>query len=96
MGFTQKVFFWQDNTLPISFMPPTPSYTLHKCIKDASMSADGATCFMEYHQLVTIEDMLLFFLSKSKDLMNIYNGQKTLQTNKFGMAVHMKVTAYIY
>ena len=45
-----------------------------KCLKVAGMSAAGATRFMEAHQLVTIEDMLLFCPSKYQDLMKIKNG----------------------
>ena len=60
------------------------------------MSAAGATRFMEAHQIVTIEDILLFCPSEAEDLMNIYNGQKNRQANKFGMAVQKKVAAFIY
>ena len=77
-------------------MPTVPPYPLQECLKVMGIFADSATQFMEAHQLVTIEDMLLFIPSKSQDLMKIYNGQKTRQTNKFGMAVQNKVAAFIY
>ena len=50
---------------------------------------------MEAHQLVIIEDMLLFWSIKAQDLMKIYNGQKKRQTNKFVVAVQKKVVDFI-
>ena len=60
------------------------------------MSSAGATGFIEFHHLFTIEDRLLFFPSKDQDLMNIYIGQQKIQSNKFGMAFHKKVSDFIY
>ena len=51
---------------------------------------------MESHQLVTIEDMLLFCLSEAQYLMKIYNGQQTYHTNKFGMYVQKNLSSFIY
>ena len=69
------------------FMPYPPPDTLQEYLKVAGMSTAGAASFMESHQLVTIEGMLLFCPSEVQDLMKICNGQKTYQTNKFGMVV---------
>ena len=55
-------------------MPFLPLDTLQECLEVAGMYAVGATRFMESHQLVTIEYMLLFWASESQELMNIYNG----------------------
>ena len=60
------------------------------------MSAAEATCLMQAHQLMTINDMLLFHPSKYQDPMKIYNRQQKRQTNKFGMAVQEKVTEFIH
>ena len=68
-------------------MPPPPPDPLQEYLKVAGMSAAVSTHFMEFHKLFTIEGMLLFFLSKSQDLIKICNGQKTRQTSKLGMAV---------
>ena len=56
--------------IAVPHLTPNP---LHECLKVASMSEDGATRFVEVHQLVTIEDMLLSCPSKAQDLMKIYN-----------------------
>ena len=77
-------------------MPPVPSDPLQECLKVLVISAAGATQFMEYHQLVTIEDMLLFLPSEYQYLMKIYIRQKTRQANKFGMTAQKKVAAFIY
>ena len=66
-------------------IPPVPLDPLQECLKVAVVSSSGATCFMESQQLVTIEVMLLFRPSEAQDLMNIYHGQQTRYTNKFGM-----------
>ena len=68
-----------------SIHPPLPPHSLQKCLKVAGMSAAVTKRLMEAHQLVTIED-ICFCSSKVQDLMKIYNGQQTRQTNKFGMA----------
>ena len=77
-------------------MPPIPLDTLQEWLKVAGISTAGTTWFIEYQHIVTIEDMLLFRPSEAQDLMNIYNGQKTCQTNKFRMDVYKKVVALIY
>ena len=77
-------------------MPPPPPDTLQECLKVAGMSADGATRFMEAHQLLTIEGMLLFRLSEAQDLMKICIGQKTHHTNKFGMNAQRNLASFIY
>ena len=76
-------------------MPPIPPDPLHECLKVSGMSADGTTWFMEVHQLFTIEDMLLFHPSEAQDLMKIYNGQQTCQTNKLGMDLQNKEADFI-
>ena len=38
----------------------------------------------------------MVFHIKSQDHIKIYNGQQTCQTNKFGMDVQKKVSAFIY
>ena len=45
---------------------PLPPYPLNECLKVVGMSAAGASRFIEYHQLVTMEDMLLFLLSEAQ------------------------------
>ena len=77
-------------------MPPPPSDPLQECLKVMGMSASGATKFMEDHHIVTIAGMLFFHLIKSQDLMEICNRQKNHQTNKFGMDVQKKLSAFIY
>ena len=77
-------------------MPPPQPDPLQECLKIVGMFTAGDTSFMQNHQLVTIEDMLLFLQIEAQDLMNIYNGQKTRETNKFGMDVQKKVVASIY
>ena len=77
-------------------IPPVPLDSLQKYLKFLGMSSAGTTCFMEAHQLITIEDMLLFRPSKSQELMKIYNGQQTCQTNKLGMDVQKKLSAFMY
>ena len=77
-----------------AMLPPPPD-PLQEFIKVADMSTDVATRFMQAHQIVTIEDMLLFCPNKSQDLMKIYNGHQMRQTDKFWMDVQKKVAAFI-
>ena len=52
-------------------MTPPPPDPLHEWLKVAGMSTSGTTRFMETHQIVTIDDMLLFCPSKSQYLTKI-------------------------
>ena len=77
-------------------MPPPPLDLPQKGLKVVGVFTAGAKIFMEAHQIFTIEDMLLFLPGKSRYLINVYNGQQTFQTNKFGISVQKKVAAIIY
>ena len=56
-------------------MTPIPPDPIQECLKFVGVYAAGATRFMESHQLVTLENILLFCPRKSKYLMKIYNRQ---------------------
>ena len=77
-------------------MPPPSTDPLQECFKLMGMSASGANQFMEAHHIVIIGGMLFFHLIKAQDLTKICNGQKTHQTNKFGMDVQKKLSVFIY